>query len=259
MAAGIVLTLFVLGARSASTRSSCSRAPSTNHPEGETYLKPGLQFDSGLALLSFGLAFVFGTAGLPHILMRFFTVPDAKAARGSVGWAVFLIGSFYIMVMIVGVGARALPQRGRREGVGRDRQPRGPRARAEPRRRRGLRRRRHLPRRHLRGRAGDDPRGRGRARHLGLGRGRPRPVVQRRAQGPRLREGGGLGGEARGGRDRRAVDRARAGRRRGLQRLRARRHGVLLRLERDVPGAAAGAVVAALQHDGRRRSACSAA
>ena len=51
---------------------------------------------------------MFGTAGLPHILMRFFTVPDAKAARGSVGWAVFLIGAFYIMVMIVGVGARAI-------------------------------------------------------------------------------------------------------------------------------------------------------
>ncbi|HYH88140.1 MAG TPA: cation acetate symporter, partial [Solirubrobacteraceae bacterium] len=78
------------------------------HPEGEKYLEPGLQFDSGLALLSFGIAFVFGTAGLPHILMRFFTVPDAKAARGSVGWAVFLIGSFYIMVTIVGLGARAL-------------------------------------------------------------------------------------------------------------------------------------------------------
>jgi cation/acetate symporter len=78
------------------------------HPEGQAILEPGLQFDSGLALLSFGIAFVFGTAGLPHILMRFFTVPDAKAARGSVGWAVFLIGSFYIMVTIVGMGARAL-------------------------------------------------------------------------------------------------------------------------------------------------------
>ena len=72
-------------------------------------------------------------------------------------------------------------------------------------------------------------------------------------QGPRLREGGGLGREARRGRDRRAGDRARAGRRRGVQRLRARRPRVLLRLERDVPGAAAGAVVARVQHHGRRR------
>ena len=85
--------------------------------EGAAYLEPGLQFDSGLALLSFGIAFVFGTAGLPHILMRFFTVPDAKAARGSVGWAVFLIGSFYLMVMFVGIGARALLTPAEGEGV----------------------------------------------------------------------------------------------------------------------------------------------
>ena len=61
---------------------------------------------------------MFGTAGLPHILMRFFTVPDAKAARGSVGWAVFLIGAFYLMVMFVGVGARAIltPAEGKAAG-----------------------------------------------------------------------------------------------------------------------------------------------
>jgi cation/acetate symporter len=51
---------------------------------------------------------VLGTAGLPHILMRFFTVPDAKAARTSVGWAVGLIGAFYIMTTALGFGARAL-------------------------------------------------------------------------------------------------------------------------------------------------------
>jgi cation/acetate symporter len=61
---------------------------------------------------------VLGTAGLPHILMRFFTVPDAKAARGSVGWAVFLIGAFYIMVMLVGVGARAILGEGGAEAAG---------------------------------------------------------------------------------------------------------------------------------------------
>ena len=164
------------------------------------------------ALLSFGIAFVFGTAGLPHILMRFFTVPNAKAARGSVGWAVFLIGTFYLIVMFVGVGARAILTPGRGQGGRPDRQPRDPRARRAPRRRQGLDRRRHLPGRHLRGRAGDDPRGRGRARDLGVGRGRARRVVQRRPQGPRLREGGGLGREDRRDRDRRARDRARAGR-----------------------------------------------
>jgi cation/acetate symporter len=107
MAAGTVLTLFVLFKVGFNPVELFSRA-AEHHPKGDDYLKPGQQFDSGLALLSFGLAFVFGTAGLPHILMRFFTVPDAKAARGSVGWAVFLIGTFYIMVMIVGVGARGI-------------------------------------------------------------------------------------------------------------------------------------------------------
>ena len=140
--------------------------------------------------------------------MRFFTVPDAKAARGSVGWAVFLIGAFYIMVMIVGVGARAILGGAAREAAGPTGNLAMPELAPRPRRRRGLRRRRHLPRHHLRGRARDDPRGRRRARDLGLRRGRPRPLVQRRPQGPRLREGGGLGGEDRGGRDRRARDRS---------------------------------------------------
>jgi cation/acetate symporter len=107
MAAGVVMTLWV-GAKVSFNPVELFNQAVDAHPEGEAFLKPGLQFDSGLALLSFGIAFVFGTAGLPHILMRFFTVPDAKAARGSVGWAVFLIGSFYIMVTIVGLGARAL-------------------------------------------------------------------------------------------------------------------------------------------------------
>jgi cation/acetate symporter len=107
MAAGTLLTFLVL-AQVGFNPLELFRQARDAHPEGAAFLEPGLQFDSGIALLSFGLAFVFGTAGLPHILMRFFTVPDAKAARGSVGWAVFLIGSFYLMVMIVGIGARAL-------------------------------------------------------------------------------------------------------------------------------------------------------
>jgi len=72
------------------------------------YLSPGLQFDSPIDTLSLGLALVLGTAGLPHILMRFFTVPDAKAARNSVVWAVGLIGAFYVMTTALGFGARAL-------------------------------------------------------------------------------------------------------------------------------------------------------
>jgi cation/acetate symporter len=117
MTAGLALTLFVAAKVNFSPTELFNRA-AANHPKGGDYLKPGLQFDSGLALLSFGIAFVFGTAGLPHILMRFFTVPNAKAARGSVGWAVILIGAFYLMVMIVGVGARAIltPAEGKAAG-----------------------------------------------------------------------------------------------------------------------------------------------
>ena len=58
--------------------------------------------------MSLGLGLVLGTAGLPHILMRFFTVPDAKAARTSVAWAVGLIGAFYVMTTFLGFGARAV-------------------------------------------------------------------------------------------------------------------------------------------------------
>src|SRR6185295_514064 len=89
-----------------------------NHEAKDGYLAPGLQFPTKLGMLSFGIAFVLGTAGLPHILVRFFTVPDAKAARGSVGWAVFLIGAFYLMVMIVGVGARAILGQAGEEAAG---------------------------------------------------------------------------------------------------------------------------------------------
>src|ERR687889_546934 len=58
--------------------------------------------------VSLGIALVLGTAGLPHILMRFFTVPDSKAARSSVVWAMFIIGGFYVLTTFVGFGARAL-------------------------------------------------------------------------------------------------------------------------------------------------------
>jgi cation/acetate symporter len=76
-------------------------------PEGDKYLQPGLFLTSPIDTVSLGLALVLGTAGLPHILMRFFTVPDAKAARSSVIWAMGLIGAFYIMTTALGFGARA--------------------------------------------------------------------------------------------------------------------------------------------------------
>jgi cation/acetate symporter len=58
-----------------------------------------------ISAISFGMALMFGTAGLPHILMRFFTVPSAKEARKSVMWATGWIGYFYLLTFIIGFGA----------------------------------------------------------------------------------------------------------------------------------------------------------
>ena len=75
---------------------------------GDGVLAPGRLVSSPLDALSLGLALMFGTAGLPHILMRFYTVPDAQAARTSVFYATGLIGSFYLMTFILGFGAMVL-------------------------------------------------------------------------------------------------------------------------------------------------------
>lgn len=75
------------------------------------FLQPGLRFKppyGALDLISLGMALVFGTAGLPHILVRFYTVPDAKTARISVVWAMALIGTFYIMTTFLGFGAATI-------------------------------------------------------------------------------------------------------------------------------------------------------
>jgi cation/acetate symporter len=79
------------------------------------FLQPGLVFGKTAAnpwgpvdLISLGLALIFGTAGLPHILVRFYTVPDAKTARVSVVWAMILIGAFYIMTTFLGFGAATI-------------------------------------------------------------------------------------------------------------------------------------------------------
>ena len=72
------------------------------------FLEPGLRYKppyGALDLISLGLALIFGTAGLPHILVRFYTVPDARTARISVVWAMAIIGSFYIMTTFLGFGA----------------------------------------------------------------------------------------------------------------------------------------------------------
>jgi len=75
---------------------------------GDGVLAPGRLVSSPLDAISLGLALIFGTAGLPHILMRFYTVPDARAARTSVFYATGLIGSFYLMTFVLGFGAMVL-------------------------------------------------------------------------------------------------------------------------------------------------------
>ncbi len=128
--------------------------------------RPGKLVAKPLDAISLGLALMFGTAGLPHILMRFYTVPDARAARTSVFYATGLIGFFYLMTFILGFGAMVL--------VGPD---------DDPRRRHGRQhggaaarraaRRHAVPRLHRRGRVRD---------HSGRGRRASRSRARRRSR-----------------------------------------------------------------------------
>ena len=82
-------------------------AASTMSPQelGQRFLEPGLFLKSPIDQISLGMALVLGTAGMPHILMRFFTVPTAKDARVSVIWAMAIIGGFYVLTLFLGMGA----------------------------------------------------------------------------------------------------------------------------------------------------------
>ncbi|MEE1801837.1 cation acetate symporter [Streptomyces sp. NPDC101062] len=84
----------------------------SNSGKGAAFLEPGLKYGatatSKLDFISLGIALVLGTAGLPHILIRFYTVPTAQAARKSVIWAIGIIGAFYLMTIVLGFGAAAL-------------------------------------------------------------------------------------------------------------------------------------------------------
>ncbi|AKE91975.1 MULTISPECIES: cation acetate symporter [Rhodococcus] len=87
---------------------------------GEAVLSPGLIFGqtSALNLVSYSLAFALGTAGMAHILIRFFTVPEASTARRSLGWTVALCSMFYLIVIVMGFGAAALLGDGGADRVG---------------------------------------------------------------------------------------------------------------------------------------------
>jgi cation/acetate symporter len=117
MSAAVVMTIWVLS-RIGWNPLDLFRDARAESSDGEAYLKPGLFLATPLDTISLGLGLVLGTAGLPHILMRFFTVPNAKAARSSVMWAMVLIGAFYVMTTALGFGARAILGKGGEEAAG---------------------------------------------------------------------------------------------------------------------------------------------
>jgi len=106
-----LMTLMVLG-KYGFNLSDLLGAAVNNSPKGDSILGPGLQYGksevSKLDFVSLSLALVFGTAGLPHVLMRFYTVPSSKEARRSVVWAIWIIGIFYLFTLVLGYGAAAL-------------------------------------------------------------------------------------------------------------------------------------------------------
>ena len=107
-----IITLWVL-AKYGFNPSSLFQAAADNSPEaGEKLFEPGLKYGKSLTtqvdFISLSLALVLGTAGLPHILIRFYTTPTSRDARKSVLWAIGLIGTFYLFTLILGFGAAAL-------------------------------------------------------------------------------------------------------------------------------------------------------
>ena len=108
----LVITLWVLGKYGFNFSSLLQAAVDKAGKTGQTLLGPGKQYGatgtSKLDFFSLGIALVLGTAGLPHVLMRFYTVPTARDARRSVVWAIVLIGVFYLFTLVLGYGAGAL-------------------------------------------------------------------------------------------------------------------------------------------------------
>nr|WP_202474411.1 cation acetate symporter [Streptomyces sp. SID5466] len=111
MAGALALTVLVLVHFHGNINSLLNTAAERSG-HGKDFLAPGLRYGgdwtSRFDFISLGVALVLGTAGLPHILSRFYTVPTARAARRSVVWSIGLIGSFYLMTIVLGFGAAAL-------------------------------------------------------------------------------------------------------------------------------------------------------
>ncbi|GAB7190166.1 cation acetate symporter [Kineococcus sp. NUM-3379] len=107
-----VMTIWVLALYGFNLSELLGAAVAKEGNAGEALLGPGAQYGaSGLTKLNFislSMALVFGTAGLPHVLMRFYTVPTSREARKSVVWAIWIIGFFYLFTLVLGYGAGAL-------------------------------------------------------------------------------------------------------------------------------------------------------
>ncbi|MDN5915763.1 MAG: cation acetate symporter [Pseudonocardia sp.] len=108
----LVMTIWVLALFGFNFSALLGGAVDRAGAAGEALLGPGKQYGvsttSTIDFISLGIALVLGTAGLPHVLMRFYTVPTAKEARKSVEWAIWLIGGFYLLTLVIGYGAGAL-------------------------------------------------------------------------------------------------------------------------------------------------------
>jgi cation/acetate symporter len=115
--AGTILITFLVLVKFGFNLSDLLGAAAEKSGKGEAFLQPGLLYGKDLVgkfdFTSLALALVLGTAGLPHILIRFYTTPTAQAARKSVLWAIGLIGSFYLMTLVLGFGAAALVDTGK--------------------------------------------------------------------------------------------------------------------------------------------------
>ncbi|GAA0512027.1 cation acetate symporter [Saccharopolyspora subtropica] len=109
--AAAMITIFLLG-KFGYNLSDLLLEAADNNPHGQAIFAPGVQYGkSELAKLDFvslSLSLVLGVGGLPHVLMRFYTVPNAREARRSVSWAIWTIAAFYICTLVIGYGAAAL-------------------------------------------------------------------------------------------------------------------------------------------------------
>jgi cation/acetate symporter len=117
MAAGVIVAIAIL-AKFHFNPSAILDSAAAHHPDKKAILGPGTYLSTPVLVISTGLTIFVGTAGLPHILMRFFTVPDSKAARKSVLVTISLIAIFTVLVTVIGFGSRAILGQGGAEAVG---------------------------------------------------------------------------------------------------------------------------------------------